>query len=498
MGDTAGQRNAAARRMGSGGAAGTVAGDGVVASRLDLASPRVRAAMRVLGITVADLGGSSVPGTYKAASTPRAAPSPSAATRRAEVFERKRRETLAQLEATVDLLGEEDTQRILAPRPLTDMREVMKAPQGVVARQLDKSQEQIEALRHRAKADVDRYVNDQRTVLKKLDKGQAKKEKTEQHLKEHREAEQLKINERSKRMQGRVDRRKEAIMKERQEQREQAKEAHAKLDESTEKAQQLRQERTETDSRTRKDRHYQHENTVERNKEESLLAQEELLRQYLEKEQHLLQRRGAGRREKAKPSPALTDATTTAEVPPSPAEDRQAKREAAFKKKSDDLRKADVTVKQMNEERSQAIRDGIAKRMQKKDDRVQQVRKNRYERRKQILEKLESRDPESVKEALTEETHHRMEQREIMDDIVARNQQCNDRVNEFAREQMLLRIQQNSAKSDALAELRRQHQLQRTQILREQMLERCNAEEMVRTMKKLPQPEEPPPAEENK
>lgn len=287
-------------------------------------------------------------------------------------------------------------------------------------------------------------------------------------------------------------------MKERQEQREQAKEAHAKLDESTEKAQQLRQERTETDSRTRKDRHYQHENTVERNKEESLLAQEELLRQYLEKEQHLLQRRGAGRREKAKPSPALTDATTTAEVPPSPAEDRQAKREAAFKKKSDDLRKADVTVKQMNEERSQAIRDGIAKRMQKKDDRVQQVRKNRYERRKQILEKLESRDPESVKEALTEETHHRMEQREIMDDIVARNQQCNDRVNEFAREQMLLRIQQNSAKSDALAELRRQHQLQRTQILREQMLERCNAEEMVRTMKKLPQPEEPPPAEENK
>jgi len=458
--------------------------------------------MRVLGISDEDLS-TVPPRSPSTARKPGGPPQPPASAaiqqRRAEIFERKRLDLLAELEATVDVLDEEAAQRILAPDPLATAREAAKVAVGRSGR-AEEGETKLQALRDKTKSDVQRYVDQQTQKGQKMAEGESKREEAANRLAEMMKEQRLAREEKMKQRQAKATKKDEIIQKVRQQQREGARELMKKLQESFEKVQKHLKEKSEGLDKVREERHQKLEGVSTRRTQAALAAQEEMVRLYLEKEQRTMQRLEE-QREKTRHRAVAEEGkyTEKLEALSLMIEKRQADKEATFRKTAEDLVRAQKVVEDRNEERSKAAREALEKRFLKKDQVLTNKRKERFEKRKGILDKLAAREALSPREKLlAEETRRRSEQRELMQEVVAQNQQRLDRANEFAREQMLARIQQNSARVDSLAEQRQQQQLQRAQLMKESLIERNNVHETLRTMKVLPRPESPPQATEAK
>lgn len=346
---------------------------------------------------------------------------------------------------------------------------------------------------------MQRWVSHKLEIVKKLEDGETKRAEVERRLAQQKREQTAAREEKRKARNNKMDRRNEAIMKCRVQQRDASRELMSKLEGSFDKVNALLKSKAETWEQIREERHHRLEGAAERRQQAEQTAQAELVRLYLEKEQrfrdHLEEEKEKTR---SKASAEDSKYSQKMELVSTMLENKQAEKEAAFKKVSEALERASEVVREKNEERSKVARETIEKRMLKKDERLLQHRKERYERRKEIMDKLAAQDAMTPRELRAEETQRRIENRAIMEEVVEQNLQRLERAHEFAREQMLARIQQNAARVDIMTEQRHKHMLQRTQLLRETMLGRCNAQETIRTMKALPKPDEPHPVEESK
>jgi len=356
---------------------------------------------------------------------------------------------------------------------------------------------------------VQKYIDDQVSRNKRLEEGEAKREEVRKRLVEKQKALALAREEKMKQRALREAKTAEILLAGRAKQREGARDVMRKLTDGFDKAQKHLSEKANSWDKVREERHHRLEGVAVRREKATQVAQEEMVRLYLEKEQKIMQRledqkektkskaADGGDKYAEKPGAAshLTEKQQAGHLKPLPT---QADKEAAFKRSAEGMVRAHEVVKKANEDRSRAVKEALEKRFGKKDERMQAVRTERVEKRKKILEKLASKDQGPATEKVAEEVRRKAEQRELMEDMVAQNIQRLDRANEFAREQLLVRIQQNVARVDGMAEQRHQHQLQRIQLMKEAVIERSHVQETLRTMKGLPRTESPPPPQETK
>merc|ERR1711920_651970 len=136
------------------------------------------------------------------------------------------------------------------------------------------------------------------------------------------------------------------------------------------------------------------------------------------------------------------------------------------------------------------------KRFTKKDTNLLAKRKERFEKRKELMAKLNSKDVDSPREKhLNKEVDRKMKQRTHMEEIVKQNQERIRAETDANRENMMNRIQDNKERMDLIAEEKTGTQLQRTLRLKEKLMERDCLEDRLRSAKNSPRavsPESPP------
>lgn len=170
-------------------------------------------------------------------------------------------------------------------------------------------------------------------------------------------------------------------------------------------------------------------------------------------------------------------------------ETKQAEKEDAYRKTAERIQQAEEVVATKYEERSQAVRDKLENRFTKKDTVLASVRSKKIEKRKEVIERMKTRsvDHESPKQKQTGEwLQKRWERKFVMDELVHQNQHRLGQAHEFAREQILCKIQENNARADGIIEQRMSLQQQRAQLIKESMVEKARLEEQMRHIKVVP------------
>jgi len=436
-------------------------------------------------------------------------------------------------------LREEDAERILA------LEQPAATPATIRAASSDQSN-RLEEYRSRTRAEVQRSLERHMADDQRHADYEFKKEQAERRLAEGRKEkaaeERAAKEEKLKQKQTREQRASEALGNARKNQRETARELAKKLSDTFEKVELHLKSRHGYVDKVREERHHRLEGVVERREQATLKTQQEAIRRYLDREQKSLryiealdqvkrlqkddpekkqqwaefcEAHGGGKkdpmrfdlemlqtflqdqRDKPKSRAASEDGRCTdkLEVVQARFEKRQAEKEAAFRQTAEHLVRAEAAVREKKEERAQKAREGIEKRFAKKDQNLEGVRKERYERRKGVLDKIAAKDAKTSprEKLIKEENRRRTEQRELMEEVVASNLQRLERAQEFAREQLLAKIQQGVAKGERLVEQRQQLQQQRVMLTKEALIEKSNALESLRTMKATPRSEVAPP-----
>merc|ERR1712190_160694 len=98
-------------------------------------------------------------------------------------------------------------------------------------------------------------------------------------------------------------------------------------------------------------------------------------------------------------------------------------------------------------------------------------------KKKEIKEKLAAKDGHGKELYLADELQRRGEQRDVMLELVVQNQQRLERANEFAKDQMLARIMQNSARVEGIKEQRYQVEQNRIQLTKDAMYKKSQLQE---------------------
>lgn len=320
----------------------------------------------------------------------------------------------------------------------------------------------------------------------------------QKRLAEKQTEEYDKLLERIKARESKEEKKDELLKKRDMERREESKLLMNKLKDSFQKVEVYKKQEEEKWQRAREEREEHIAEVINRRNEQVLTAQEEMVKTYQEKEQKIMVRMTEKREKEAnramEADESYHEKLTALQVK---MEERQRLREESFKTSEEGQKRAQEVVATRNQERTEAAREGLEKRFTKHEAAMVNLKKAKAEKRKEIMHKMNTRlgpdSPARTKE-LQDAKERRAEQREVMEELVLLNQERLQRREEFAREQIMARIQENNARVDTMIEQRAQLKLQRTLILKESLAEKARLEEQMRNMKVVPAP--PPESEE--
>lgn len=459
----------------------------------DLDSIRVRAAMKMLGIKPRDLKGTPrrVPLHVADGSPRKPVPplSPDGSRHREELFEQKRQELMAELQATAEVLQDSDAERILSPDFVATARAAGRAAMR------DDGTDMLDRIRAQAKAEAQKILEDQQNKLLRVVEAQAKAETAKKRLAEINEAKRLATEEKVKANLAKEAKKDELLVKARKQRREDARELLKKLNEGHDKAADHLHKVAGNWIKVRHEREEHCLEVLDRKAASMKAAREEIVKTYVEKEEKVASRLEQKKSETTTKAKEQDDKfTETLMALTAKMEEKQKEKEAQFKKKWESVGKARETVQEKFKLKSTEVHESLDKSFAKRDAVLLAKRKERIERRNKLMEKMHMSEEQSLKWA--ESRHNHLEElsrkyaepREIMDELVTLNQLRLARANEFAREQMLARIHENSAKVEARQEQQEHLNTQRTLLFKETMVEKEKHRWAILKMKVLPTP----------
>lgn len=455
-----------------------------------MASPRVRAAMRMLGISPADLRGESDSARGAGGSSQR----------RAEMQQKKRRELVLEVEEMASGIADDFAGKLLVADPMAEARESGRMTGFHTARGDPKLADKLEALRQQAKSDVVRMRETEENRLRRAKEEAERDAAARKRIEDMRKEQQDKRDADVKAKEAAAEKKQQLIKAASQKRREEAKELMQKLQEGFEKGEEKHRQTMEQWGGIRVERSEKSATVRQRKEERDIEMQDEMARKYWQKQERVQQRQ-AGRKEQEQPRVDDDEAKFIERINylRKVAEEKQAEREIAFGKTLDKMANAREVVDQSFQARVQTSRAEAEKRTEKQAGRMREIRKQRREQNKDILDKLSKSDAVDRASALrTEEVERIKEQREAMDDLVIQNKARLERAEEFAREQMLARILQNQARVDGMKEHQETLLHERRNILKDVLIEKDLCRDMLRTMKtpRGPAAAEAPAAEE--
>lgn len=466
--------------------------DEVVPEKIGFDDLRMLAAMRVHGVAPEELTAANPPPPPPRPAydrSPRkATPAPSADMQkhRQELWERKRAELLAEVEETASMLDLENAERILAPDPVSVAKAVGRTsvlnPEGAIAK--------IQALRTATEKEAQKVVEEHRNKLVRLQESADRQEQVKQRLAQQRKDQHEKLLERIQKRTEKEAKTTEIVIKNVTQQRADAKQVMSKLKESFQKAKDHKQQALDNWNEVKEDRIRHIGEVLDKKVELQHTTQDELVRVYQEKEaqtgvrmaelrEQLGNRTEAARHKFSDKQAALY--TMNGE--------RQAEKEAAFLKTADCLKRAEDAVSLKYEERTLAAKEKLENRFTKKDTLMVTVRSKKMEKRKDTMERMKRKTfgPDSPKQQrMGELLQKRSERKGVMDELVFHNQKRLELSNDFARNQMLCKIEENNARADGIIEQRVRLQEQRAQLIKECMVEKARLEEQIRHTKIVP------------
>lgn len=429
--------------------------------------------MKVLGVTAEELSapppkGGSSSSKEKPSSGP-GSPSP----RRLELLERKRQALIAEVEMTAQALEPDVAENVLSKDNISAAKEAGRA----LGIRLDKSDDKIASLKRKTAADLNKMVENEVKRQEKLDAALAKEKEVQKRIEEQRKEVKDKMEERSKQRQAMAEKRAETFLKHRREVYGKKQDQMQKLNDSFQKVEQLAQERSQTIEETLR----------QRTSNEEFLKQRELAAQALKDERykvisekegralrHLEESRVAGSRkveeEHAKHEERM-------QVLSARMAEKQKEREEAFRNKAAKVLSARLESEKAMAAKQEEMAAARQKKVDKKEMLLQSCRKQQWQRKKEIKEKLAAKDNNNKSVYLADELQRRAEQRDVMKELVTQNQQRLERASEFAKDQMLARIMQNSARVEGIKEQRYAVEQNRTQLLKEALVKKSQLEE---------------------
>jgi len=220
--------------------------------------------------------------------------------------------------------------------------------------------------------------------------------------------------------------------------------------------------------------------------------QEDLVEKYLEKEQYIEERLAAKReKERQRALKGEEEYLEKLEKSLRLIEAEQQKKEADFQEALERQRKGREKVQRAKEEKTIEVHEALEKRFEKRDAVLGIERKNKLVKKRETIAKLKTvLGPQSPNRMayIEGESRRRIEQREVIDELVQQNRERNHRAEDFTRELLLARIEENNAKVDRRQEEKMLMLNQRAAVLKEAMCEKARVHDELRTMKVIPAP----------
>lgn len=384
------------------------------------------------------------------------------------------------------MLDVDNAERILAPDPVS----AAKAAGRTAVMKPEVGESKILALREAAEMEAQKIVDGHKDKLARLQESAERQE----HVRQRRAQQVKEQNEKLlERIQKRVEKEaktNELIKKSHMEQRANSNALMHKLKDGFRKAEDHKRQTLGNWCRVKQERIQQIGDVLDKKAELQQTAQQEMVRAYQEREDQINSRMAKMQENHGNRTQAARDQFSERQAALHEMyETKQAEKEELYKKTAERQKQAQDAVATKYEERSQAVRDELEKRFTKKDTVMQSLRKTKIEKRKVIMEKAQKQavGPDSPKgKVVGEWLQKRLERKFVMDEVVLQNQHRLGQAHEFAREQMLCKIQENNARADGLVEQRASLQQQRAQLIKESMLEKARLEEQLRHVKFVP------------
>lgn len=449
--------------------------------RLSLDDPRMIVAMQVLGIDMEDLVAPKPPPAPPMSHdrSPRKVVSVVPAARRQELWERKKHQLRREVEAEAK-----------GSRVAKILKEAERENES--QEELSAGAEKLQQLKDRSQAEIQRAIDTEKDKLQKI------QDCAERHVKMQKQVAARKAESHEqlvKAMGIRQTWREAQVIKMDTNVKLQKKENRAlinKLKKAFKKVEEHKAEELEK-WQIVKEEHEEKIRQVQERRDWALqVFQEELVQDYLDKEQRT-QERLAEMREKAREKALKGEEEYLEKLEKSlrQIEAKQKEKEEDFLESLERQAAARVTVGQQHEEIKQEAKkhwtEKVVPKLEKKREEEERLRRKVPRRPK--ANSSDAMSPKKLK-FLQEEAQRRLEQRQSMDELVYRNLQRLQRSHDFKTDQLLSRIEETNARSQEIKDRRQNRHLEREAVMKESLIEKARVHEELRTMKVLPTPPE--------
>ncbi|CAE8689012.1 unnamed protein product, partial [Polarella glacialis] len=268
-----------------------------------------------------------------------------------------------------------------------------------------------------AASNAQKIVDDHRAKIQALAESAEREENAKKRVAELKGEKYAQLLERIKAREAKEAKKDERLVAHEKERKEMSRSLMKKMTGAFDKVQQHQQLTTENWAKARDERNAHMGDVLDRKSESQQFAQEEMIRLYKEKEEKIMERMDRKRElERERIVQSEGNYEVKLKFLNEQMEERQAAKEAAFKKTSESLQRAGEEVTKKNQERSQAVREGLEKRFTKKDQAVAAQRTARSLKNKEAKEKMNKQVAGSPRvDSFHEEMVRKREQHELMD-----------------------------------------------------------------------------------
>mmetsp|Transcript_79310 Transcript_79310/g.137514 ORF Transcript_79310/g.137514 Transcript_79310/m.137514 type:complete len:496 (-) Transcript_79310:114-1601(-) len=439
--------------------------DGTSAMRLDLESPRITAAMKVLGIDEKDLQATKVP-EEAAKDSPRA----EVMLRKQELMDRKRRQLIREIEMTADALDEDALEAILSPTSMESAEEVD------LKELLDLEKKKIDSKRERVKLDLQKEISREMESKQLHEANQKSRDEWKKRLEEKQKGTKEEImkrqDEKIKRDQKMDDKLKSVAKAEWQKRREMMK----KLNETNERVSKQIADRKQMWADVQEERRKKMGEIAQKNLDFRMADEEEKLRKHERNAQREREREARLERLEEEAHQKKEDNRSKFSEKMQIVNDRlrqeTQKKEKSFQENQEKWKVVHQQGATLREEASQKVRTARDKDFNKWQSNRNTQRRNYVERMKEMKQEVQAADQRSKETRanhLEESVYKKAEMRSYLAEVVEQNKARITRSDEYEREQMLAKIRATKNKIETHCETKKQIVNYRTNALRDEM-----------------------------
>lgn len=451
---------------------------------LDMGDHRIRAALRVLGITRESLLPETKPSEGGAPGSP-------LAQKRLEIREKKRLSLLAEVEATAELLSEDKVEEILVTSSMNDFSHSVNRGNSNTAAVLAKEQEKLDELKKKSKEEVRKIVTDNLIRNQKAEEGVRKNEEANARLQQLKNQRRLEVEARRK-----EQAKKEATMKDSQRKLREKKEEEGrevmshlngvfeKLQREADEAEQakyqkelnwrlkLDERRAQAAEEARAAREARNEQV--RHAEEKAARAQERVDEHTEV---LRQKAAAGSAKFAQKRQYVKDTN----------EQDEADRMESFRKSTEHLVQVREEGRRLRSQSAKDLRDSCNKRRTMVNKNLEALDNVFKEKARAMFDKVEADVSGQNRRAfLAEERARREGQRGIMLELYTENRERMAHMEEYGHGDSLRGISTKVDKVNNILEQRQEILEQRAATMKETLREKDQLHEMMVTMKSAP------------